>query len=293
MRKGNNMDLLKVVLSFTLLYCRHGRAYECGGFFEMPNSLLQGHVIETTPAASMKGCKEICTRNSSCFSINYNRKRSQCELNGATHFAFPENFQPGTAPDVHHAVVKPVASCSNNFCSSHLRCKMREGGKAYNCGYPEIYVKGAAMTGPLTQGVIIVDGLTFYFPMLEDGKHKSRGHNFVAVNCSNHAFISKATIDTHGDHQAGTKIVNYINALPNDVMVAIAVVDEGSKYLTSSARNAISTLGAPSPYLSYRQTYAFVGYKGGPKPAWIKQVKNSSGDSEITVPFCNCKTCQG
>ncbi|XP_032226134.1 uncharacterized protein LOC5501963 [Nematostella vectensis] len=126
------MATSKIVLSIILLLWRYVNADVCDGFFKMPNSMLKGHVIETITATE-KDCRAICRRNSACNSINYIRKTSQCELNSDTHFAFPEHFIPGRAPDAYYAIVKPVTKCSNMFCSSGMTCKMREGGKTYKC----------------------------------------------------------------------------------------------------------------------------------------------------------------
>ncbi|XP_048576134.1 uncharacterized protein LOC116616558 isoform X2 [Nematostella vectensis] len=284
--KHSAMTLSKVMLSITLLLWRHIYANVCDGFFEIPNSMLQGHVIDTITTTE-EVCRMTCKSNSTCYSINYIRQKSRCELSGATHFAFPAHFTPGAAPGAYYAIVKPLTNCSNNLCSSGMACMMREGGKAYRCVHQDqIYVRSSELTGEIR-----LDGISFHLVKIVDGIYINRGHNFVSFDCASNHIISNATFDTHGDSSAGSKIVNYINGLPNDVMVAIAVVDDGSQYLSSAARAAISSLGATSTFLSLRQTYAFIGYKGHTKPLWIKEAKNNEGvDSEVTVK-CKCKTC--
>ncbi|XP_048583740.1 uncharacterized protein LOC5505729 [Nematostella vectensis] len=126
------MATSKIMLSIILLLSRYINADVCDGFFKMTNSLLKGHVIETITATE-KDCRVICSSNSACYSINYIRETSQCQLNGDTHFAFPGHFIPGAAPGAYYAIVKPVTKCSNMFCSSGMTCKMREGGKTYKC----------------------------------------------------------------------------------------------------------------------------------------------------------------
>ncbi|XP_001638568.2 uncharacterized protein LOC5518618 isoform X1 [Nematostella vectensis] len=138
----------------SLLLWRLTNANDCDGFFKMPNSVLQGHVIETITTTE-KDCRAICRRNSACYSINF-RKKSQCDLNSETHFAFPGHFNPGGASDTYYAVVKPVTRCSSMLCSSVMVCKMRKGGKAYKCGkgqfiahFPTILHKNGLSYHPL------------------------------------------------------------------------------------------------------------------------------------------------
>ncbi|EDO44283.1 predicted protein [Nematostella vectensis] len=126
------MDTSQIMLSIILLLWRYVNADVCERFFEMPNSILQGHVIKTITTTE-KDCRVICKRNSACYSINYIRKRSQCVLNSDTHFGFPEHFISGSAPGAYYATLKPVTSCSNMFCSSGMACKMREDGKTHKC----------------------------------------------------------------------------------------------------------------------------------------------------------------
>ncbi|XP_048576143.1 uncharacterized protein LOC5509586 isoform X2 [Nematostella vectensis] len=275
------MTLSKVMLSITLLLWRHIYANVCDGFFEIPNSMLQGHVIDTITTTE-EVCRMTCKSNSTCYSINYIRQKSRCELSGATHFAFPAHFTPGAAPGAYYAIVKPLTNCSNSLCSSGMACMMGEGGKAYRCGH-DIFIKSAR-----EDALIKVNDVNNSLSLAGG----DRGHNFLAISCAIGDVISMARFDTYNDVDAGTKITDYINGLPGDVLVALTVVDEGSRYLSNEAKNAISTLGANNASLAFRETYAFVGYKGEPKPAWVQEVKKNEGvDSEVTVRVCNCKPC--
>ncbi|XP_001636348.2 uncharacterized protein LOC5516257 [Nematostella vectensis] len=126
------MATSEIMLSIILLLWRYVNGDVCDRFFEIPNSKLQGHVIETITTTE-KDCREICRRNSACDSINYIRKKSQCELNGDTHFSFPEHFISGAAPGAYYATLNPVTSCSSLYCGSGMACKMREDGKTHKC----------------------------------------------------------------------------------------------------------------------------------------------------------------
>ncbi|EDO38033.1 predicted protein [Nematostella vectensis] len=256
--KHSAMTLSKVMLSITLLLWRHIYANVCDGFFEIPNSMLQGHVIDTITTTE-EVCRMTCKSKSTCYSINYIRQKSRCELSGATHFAFPAHFTPGAAPGAYYAIVKPLTNCSNSLCSSGMACMMGEGGKAYRC-VPETL---PCINYPKAGG--------------------DRGHNFLAISCAIGDVISMARFDTYNDVDAGTKITDYINGLPGDVLVALTVVDEGSRYLSNEAKNAISTLGANNASLAFRETYAFVGYKGEPKPAWHSAMTLSKVMLSITL----------
>ena len=87
------------------------------------------------------------------------------------------------------------------------------------------------------------------------------------------------TFDTYGDSAASSKIATYINGLPSNTVVMVAVVDTGAPYGNTVE---MKSLGAVSPSMSYRESYAFIGYKGDHKPSWIREVKkgrNGAGPS--------------
>ena len=72
-------------------------------------------------------------------------------------------------------------------------------------------------------------------------------------------------------------------------IVLVAVQDEGSLHLTDEAVVALKSLGATSPGLGYRSSYAFIGFKGACNPSWIKENKNSRGLGptvmRVTIPY--------
>ena len=56
-------------------------------------------------------------------------------------------------------------------------------------------------------------------------------------------------------------------------MILVAIQDEGRKYMTGAAYNALRRIGARSPLRAgYRGSFALLGYTGPGKPAFIRQV---------------------
>jgi hypothetical protein len=56
-------------------------------------------------------------------------------------------------------------------------------------------------------------------------------------------------------------------------MILVAIQDEGRKYMTGAAYNALRRIGARNPLRAgYRGSFALLGYTGPGKPAFIRQV---------------------
>ncbi|XP_032241916.1 uncharacterized protein LOC5516255 [Nematostella vectensis] len=196
------MDTSQIMLSIILLLWRYVNADVCERFFEMPNSILQGHVIKTITTTE-KDCRVICKRNSACYSINYIRKRSQCVLNSDTHFGFPEHFISGSAPGAYYATLKPVTSCSNMFCSSGMACKMREDGKTHKCEKAITYtplgcyvdVKDRAISGFFAAPVT----LQYCFKLAV-----SRGYRVFAMQFGNECYTGANAHNTYSKYGSGS-----------------------------------------------------------------------------------------
>lgn len=61
-------------------------------------------------------------------------------------------------------------------------------------------------------------------------------------------------------------------------IVLVAIQDEGKKYMTGAAYNALRKIGAKDPFRAdYRGSFALLGFTGPGKPAFIQQVRKSSG----------------
>ena len=98
--------------------------------------------------------------------------------------------------------------------------------------------------------------------------------------------IEARNFDTYEDSSAGKNMANFIESLPTDTVVLIAVKDSGEKFVDDAA-NALKSLGATNPLKpGHRGSWLLVGHKGnGEKPSWIRQEQRarSRGPSYITV----------
>lgn len=117
----------------------------------------------------------------------------------------------------------------------------------------------------------IVLYLLFYNSSFHVFRTKRRGHNMVAIDQEGSIIEAKA-FDTYGDRLAGKNMANFINSLPDNTVVLIAVKDSGERFI-SDADPALKSLGATGPLNpGYRGSWLLVGYKGtGERPTWIKE----------------------
>lgn len=93
-----------------------------------------------------------------------------------------------------------------------------------------------------------------------------RGYNAAVIDPSTCAVISTENFDTR-DEQKGGKysqdLALFIEKIPPGKIVAVAVRDEGSKYLTSSAVAALKTIGSKKSLIGYKNySHAILGVKG-------------------------------
>ena len=92
----------------------------------------------------------------------------------------------------------------------------------------------------------------------------------------------KAAFDTYRDSNAGNKLAAWINDLPSQTLVLVAVADCGAKYYQSAAA-ALKSVGAVDPLTSgFRSSWYLIGYKGAAK-SWIRQDTTTSGNGPIST----------
>ncbi len=106
--------------------------------------------------------------------------------------------------------------------------------------------------------IIIVNGA--------DVSVNKRGYNVAVIDPSTCAAISSENFDTR-DEQNGGKysedLTRFVEKIPHGEIVAVAVSDEGSKYLTLSAVAALKTIGSKKSLIGYRNySHAILGVKG-------------------------------
>ncbi|KAJ7377056.1 hypothetical protein OS493_031014 [Desmophyllum pertusum] len=103
--------------------------------------------------------------------------------------------------------------------------------------------------------------------------------------------IDSRSFDTHGKSTADDEMGAFIDGLPDNVIVLMAVKDEAyGKFREEDKMGAdaqLLRLGAPNPRPpGYRASWALVGYKGPRDQVdWIRhgQALESQGPSEILV----------
>ncbi|XP_032240208.2 uncharacterized protein LOC116619478 [Nematostella vectensis] len=110
---------------------------------------------------------------------------------------------------------------------------------------------------------LVVDGIDYSLGM--------RGHNIAAFTMSGSP-INQAAFDTHGIQSSGTELTAFIDDLPSNTLVLVAVYDNGHNYY-HSAVDALITLGAVTPYgpVNHRGSLFLIGYKDHPRPSWVTQ----------------------
>ena len=119
-----------------------------------------------------------------------------------------------------------------------------------------------------------------------------RGHNVVVLNRRG-SFIDSAVFDTYVSSTADDELGAYIDGIPDNAIVVIAVADEATEGGHASeedkmgANRQLLSLGAQHPRApGYRASWALVGYKGRRDDVdWIRQVQapQFEGPSEISV----------
>jgi hypothetical protein len=91
-----------------------------------------------------------------------------------------------------------------------------------------------------------------------------RGINVVALDFETHKVIFTGSYDTHGDANAGSKLIgDFKEKLPQYCIVVAAVKDSAAKALTKDVKALFRGLGSKQlSNLKDREGWAFVGVKG-------------------------------
>lgn len=115
---------------------------------------------------------------------------------------------------------------------------------------------------------------------------QSRGHNIVTVYPNGSIHESKG-FDTYGDKQKVAEMKAFIESLPDNLIVLIAVYDSAN-YNTmkkiDGVEGTLSSLGAVAPVLpQVREAWLLVGHKGPEKPAWIQQRHGERNMGPVTL----------
>ncbi|KAF6076944.1 cell migration inducing hyaluronidase 1 [Phyllostomus discolor] len=106
---------------------------------------------------------------------------------------------------------------------------------------------------------------------MQDGGYffeRSWGHRGVIVHVINPrsgAVIHCDRFDTYSLKKESERLVQYLNSVPNGMILSVAVNDEGSRNLDDSARKVMTKLGSKHfLHLGFRHPWSFVTVKGDP-----------------------------
>ncbi|MBI4786359.1 MAG: hypothetical protein HY782_04860 [Chloroflexi bacterium] len=115
-----------------------------------------------------------------------------------------------------------------------------------------------------------------------DAAQNTRGYN-VVVNDRTGAVETSAAFDTFASVDESARLARFIAEIPNGRIVAVAVRDEGSRYLTQDAVNALRSIGASEDLRGkWRWSHAIIGVKGA-APGTALEMASESAPAQVVV----------
>ena len=96
-----------------------------------------------------------------------------------------------------------------------------------------------------------------------DAAQNTRGYNIVVINEKTGAVESSAAFDTFASGEESARLAQFVAKIPNGRIVAVAVRDEASRFLSEEAVNALRLLGAREDLRGkWRWSHGIIGVKG-------------------------------
>ncbi|XP_032227070.1 uncharacterized protein LOC116610348 [Nematostella vectensis] len=269
---------LCLILTFPLT-----KAFKNKQFQKEDNKYLNVTEKDTFHVDKVSQCAVKSLKDDSLLSFNFKKERSNdgkylCEVLRTDRYINWKNYTNNAGYQHYNAksdcISRPCqhgATCLAQYpCTAYI-CSCTPGYTGKHCEtakYISISVTSRGRDDPnfQTKNSIMVNNIDLGVP--------ARGHNIVALYPTG-ALHSSRSFDTFEHSGSGNNMANYLNSLPNNMIVLVSVLDFGERY-GGPAASALESVGAVEPVLSpgLRESWALIGYKGGSKP-WIKQARKT------------------
>lgn len=116
-----------------------------------------------------------------------------------------------------------------------------------------------------------------------DVAKNARGYNIVVINEQSGAVEASAAFDTFKSAEESTRLAQFIAQIPDGRIVAVAVRDEASRYLTQDAVDALRAIGAREDLRGkWRWSHAIIGVKGAPLGSAL-EAANAIAPAQLVV----------
>lgn len=122
---------------------------------------------------------------------------------------------------------------------------------------------------------IFVDGV--------DRSPNAVGYNVVVVNPQQGLVEASAAFNTFASADESARLAQFIAGIPDGRIVAVAVRDEASRYLTENAVTALRSIGASADLRGkWRWSHAVIGVKGAP-PGSVVETASETMPAQVIV----------